>query len=134
MALRSALLSDMGWRGGSPKVLERIPDYKINGIDELLPWDTAPVYGRLGMGFFKDLSDLLPREERGPIFTRQERVVICGLGDPSLPKQPPVMSTSRSVQGRPVTRCVPAGIRISCRTSDSYGMPETCSMTRPRAQ
>ena len=24
------------------QVLERIPDYKINRVDELLPWDTQP--------------------------------------------------------------------------------------------
>jgi len=28
------------------QVLDRIPDYKINRVDELLPWDTAPAEDR----------------------------------------------------------------------------------------
>ena len=28
--------------GYCPRPLERIPDYKINRVDELLPWNCAP--------------------------------------------------------------------------------------------
>ena len=39
---RGARLIDVDRQAWFADVLERIPDYKINRIDELLPWNTAP--------------------------------------------------------------------------------------------
>ena len=40
--IETARLNDVDPQAWLAQVLERIPDYKINRIDELLPWNTAP--------------------------------------------------------------------------------------------
>ncbi len=40
--IETARLNDVDPQAWLAEVLERIPDYKINRIDELLPWNTAP--------------------------------------------------------------------------------------------
>ena len=40
--IETARLNDVDPQDWLAQVLERIPDYKINRVDELLPWDTQP--------------------------------------------------------------------------------------------
>ncbi len=40
--IETARLNDVDPQAWLAQVLERIPDYKINRVDELLPWNTAP--------------------------------------------------------------------------------------------
>ena len=43
--IETAKLNDVDPQAWLAQVLERIPDYKINRVDELLPWNTAPAAG-----------------------------------------------------------------------------------------
>ncbi len=40
--IETARLNGIDPQAWLAQVLERIPDYKINRVDELLPWDTEP--------------------------------------------------------------------------------------------
>ena len=40
--IETARLNDLDPQAWLAQVLDRIPDYKINRIDELLPWNTEP--------------------------------------------------------------------------------------------
>ena len=40
--IETAKLNGVDPQAWLAQILERIPDYKINRIDELLPWNTAP--------------------------------------------------------------------------------------------
>ena len=40
--IETARLNDVDPQAWLAQVLERLPDYKINRIDEVLPWNTAP--------------------------------------------------------------------------------------------
>ena len=40
--IETARLNDVDPQAWLAQVLERIPDYRINRIDDLLPWNTAP--------------------------------------------------------------------------------------------
>ena len=40
--IETARLNDLDPQAWFAQVLDRIPDYKINRIDELLPWNTEP--------------------------------------------------------------------------------------------
>ena len=40
--IKTARLNGVDPQAWLARVLERIPDYKINRIDELLPWNTVP--------------------------------------------------------------------------------------------
>ncbi len=44
--IETARLNDVDPQAWLAQLLERIPDYKINRIDELLPWNTAPAEDR----------------------------------------------------------------------------------------
>ena len=44
--IETARLNDVDPQAWLAQVLDRIPDCKINRIDELLPWNTAPVADR----------------------------------------------------------------------------------------
>ena len=41
--IETAKLNDVDPQAWLADVLDRIPDYKINRIDELLPWNCAPI-------------------------------------------------------------------------------------------
>ena len=40
--IETARLNDVDPQAWLARILDRIPDYKINRIDELLPWNTEP--------------------------------------------------------------------------------------------
>ena len=40
--VETARLNDVDPQAWLAQILDRIPDYKINRIDELLPWNTEP--------------------------------------------------------------------------------------------
>ena len=40
--IETARLNDVDPQAWLAQVLERIPDHKINRVDELLPWNSAP--------------------------------------------------------------------------------------------
>ncbi len=44
--IETARLNDVDPQAWLAQVLERIPDYRINRIDDLLPWNTAPAEDR----------------------------------------------------------------------------------------
>ena len=44
--IETARLNDVDPQAWLAQVLECIPEYKINRVDELLPWNTAPAEDR----------------------------------------------------------------------------------------
>jgi len=44
--IETARLNDVDPQAWLAQILDRIPDYKINRIDELLTWNTAPAEDR----------------------------------------------------------------------------------------
>ena len=44
--IETAKLNDLDPQAWLADILDRIPDYKINRVDELLPWNTAPAADR----------------------------------------------------------------------------------------
>jgi len=44
--IEAARLNGVDSQAWLAQVLERIPEYKINRVDELLPWNTAPAEDR----------------------------------------------------------------------------------------
>ena len=44
--IETARLNDVYPQAWLAQVLDRIPDYKINRVDELLPWNSAPSENR----------------------------------------------------------------------------------------